>query len=374
MDLELQKSFPALVGFRYVDDYAFYFENFQDAESCLAAISSVLAGFELNINAVKTKIVHIADLSSDYWTHELKTFSLSNRAKKQKRDILHFFDASLSIARHNADENVMKFALKKMASRLIFKTNWSVFEANLLRVVLIHPNALIDVASILYTYDFHGYDINKVSVSKTMNAIIREHAPLGHHSEVAWALWIIAVLEISVPDDVSKEICKVASSPCLLLLLYLHQKGLCAYFNNAVLKQKSTLDGPYGDMWLAVYEARVQGFYAPTINPLTGTFFELLEKNKIKFFDFSRKPKLLFKLKSSITPATWFEAHSESYNESDVEFEDIPDEYSDGYYEDEDEDDEDESDGLDEESDDHEDDNDGIAINEDTDSPFGDQL
>jgi hypothetical protein len=370
MDLELQKIFPNLVGFRYVDDYAFYFEKFEEAESCLAAITSVLAGFELNINATKTKIVHVSEVSSDYWTHELKTFSLSNRAKKQKRDILHFFDVSLSIARNNADENVMKFALKKIASKLIFVKNWAIFEANLLRVLLIHPSAIIDVAHILYTYNFYGYPIDKSSIGRTMNAIIKEHAPLGHHSEVAWALWIVAALEIRIPNDVSDEICKMASSPCLLLLLHLNKTGFSRKFDNTILIEKSTVDGPYGDMWLAVYEARVQNFYTPTANPLAGTFFEILEKAGIKFFDFERKPKPLFKLKTKVAPAMWFEVNSESYDEGDVEFEDIPDDYSDGYHEDEDEDEDEEDDEGEDEQETAADLEDEEEVTDDTDNPF----
>ena len=325
-----------LVGFRYVDDYVFYFDTIEDAEQCLAKLTQVLFTFELNINATKTKIIPISEISSDYWTHELKSFVISHRAKKQKRDILHFFDVALSIARSNADENVMKFALKKIAAVLIFPQNWKIFEANLLRAAITYPNSIIDVAHILYTYHHHNYTLDKNAIQKTIHTLIRDHGPLGHHSEVAWSLWIAGVLELEIESDISEIVCRMDSSPCLLILLYLHKQGKCPAINNERLKEKSSSpNGVYGDMWLAVYEARVHGFYAPDDNPFKGTFFADLENAKVKFFDFSRRLKPLFKILDVQAAESLLSGDKDSYDENDFEFDDIPDDYFDQYREDE---------------------------------------
>ena len=217
IDQKLLSNQTDLTGFRYVDDYVFYFDKIEDAEKCLAKLTKSLSEFELNINATKTKILQISDISSDYWTHELKSFSISHKVKKQKRDILHFFDVALLIAKNNADENVMKFSLKKIASNLIFPKNWDIFEANLLRTAISHPNSIIDVAHILYTYHYHNYPLNSDAIGRTLHTIIRDHGPLGHHSEVAWALWIAAALNLNISDEVSDIVCEMGSSPCFLI-------------------------------------------------------------------------------------------------------------------------------------------------------------
>ena len=177
------KSWPA--GFRYVDDYFLFFPTLDEAESALAALSRALKEFELQINFEKTHIGPVSEIADDYWTHQLHSVEIDKSAKRQRVDIHHFFELAKNIAAKNSDENVMTYALKRASSVLIRPSNWEAFEARLCHIALSHPNTLQTISQILTTYKFHEYKINLRRIQRTLNALIVEHASLGHHSEVA---------------------------------------------------------------------------------------------------------------------------------------------------------------------------------------------
>lgn len=328
VDVKLKAALPNLVGFRYVDDYVFFFDDIKHAEACLAVLTKSLSEYELNLNAAKTHIEAITGISSDHWTHELKAFNLSDKRLGQKRDINHFFDLANFLANKNSDENVMKFALRKLAANLINPDNWKAAEAHLLRAAIVFPNTIIDVARFLYTYSKNGYSINSAAVEKTINTILSEHAPLEHHSEVAWALWIAIGMNIQIDPSVAKTVSLMRSSPCHILIFELQRRGMCSMIDNSLLVERNNSDDLYGDMWLAVYETRVQGLFTPPADLLKGTFFGSLRDAGVKFFDLNRVPKPFFSFKPGTDINSVFHADG-TYADADVEFDEIPEEYAD---------------------------------------------
>jgi hypothetical protein len=56
--------------------------------------------------------------------------------------------------------------------------------------------------------------------------VMGRHAPLGHGSEVAWALWASIVLGASVGDDSARKIASMNDSIVAILMLDANVKGL----------------------------------------------------------------------------------------------------------------------------------------------------
>jgi hypothetical protein len=197
VDMELKKRFKRFpAGFRYVDDYYLFFETANEAEKALASLIRSLKDFELHINFDKTKICSVIEITDDYWTHQIRSFAISGSGKRQESDINHFFELAKDLSRRNSDESVLTYALKRISSTLAKKNNWDLFEAHVCHVALAYPNTLQTVARIISTYAHVGYPINKVRLERMINAVIQDHAPLGHHSKVAWTLWMCKDLDI----------------------------------------------------------------------------------------------------------------------------------------------------------------------------------
>lgn len=291
------KSWPA--GFRYVDDYYLFFPSMAEAEAALASLSRALKEFELQINFEKTRICPVSEIVDDYWTHQLRSFEIDKRARKQRSDIHHFFELAKAIAAKNADENVMTYALKRASSVLIKPENWESFEAHICHVALSHPNTLQTIAQIFATYKFHAYKLNGRRIQRTLNALVVEHAALGHHSEVAWCLWMCKELGIK-PEQASVDlVASMQSSVCALLLMDLSVSGkLDKAPKETFWRSIDGADSLREELWLMCYEAGIRGWGGFTsTHILANTHFEKLHALDVHFYDPSASSKLLFNLK-----------------------------------------------------------------------------
>lgn len=119
----------------------------------------------------------------------------------------------------------MTYALKKVSSVLIKKQSWEAFEAHVCHIALAYPNTLQVVARIFCTYDNVGYPLSRPRIERLLNAIIEHHAPLEHHSEVAWALWLTRTLGTNITKSNVERVSNVHSSACALLLMDLDTNG-----------------------------------------------------------------------------------------------------------------------------------------------------
>lgn len=294
-------SWPA--GFRYVDDYFLFFATVAEAEGALAALSSSLKEFELQINFEKTKVCSVAEIVDDYWTHQLRSFQIDKHGRRQRSDIHHFFELANDLARTNADENVMAYALKRAASVLIRHENWVVFEARLCHVAMSHPNTLQTIAQILATYKFHGYQLNFIRINRTISALIRQHAGLGHHSEVAWCLWMCKELGIKLDAVDVGLVSTMPSSVCALLLIDLSAAGMLEQAPNETFWR--TLDRAHSlreELWLMCYEAGVRGWGGFTgASSKAAEYFRDLAARGVRFYDPDARSKLLFRVKEGVS-------------------------------------------------------------------------
>lgn len=292
------KSWPA--GFRYVDDYFLFFPTLAEAEAALAALSRALKEFELQINFEKTHIGPVSEIVDDYWTHQLRSFEIDKGSRKQRSDIHHFYELAKDLAAKNADENVMAYALKRASSVLIKPENWEAFEAHLCHIALSHPNTLQTISQILATYKFHGYKLNVRRIQRTLNALIIEHAALGHHSEVAWCLWMCKELVVKLEPAGVELVAAMQSSVCALLLMDLAISGKL----DKAPKESfwRSIDGPDSlreELWLMCYEAGIRGWGGfSEARVLADSHFAALYARGVHFYEPGATTKLLFNLKS----------------------------------------------------------------------------
>ncbi|MFC4422601.1 RNA-directed DNA polymerase [Cupriavidus pampae] len=300
VDMELKKRLKGLpAGFRYVDDYFMFFATAREAESALAALIRSLKEFELQVNFEKTKTSPVLEITDDFWSHRLRSFSIAKAGPKQGADFSHFFELAKELARLNADESVMIYALKKSSSVIVRKNNWDRFEAHVCQVAMGYPNTLQTVARIFSTYKSVGYPLSKARLSRFINALIEDHAPLGHHSEVAWCLWMAKDLGLHLSEENIDLVAEMHSSVCALILMDLNSTGsLTKVPKNTFWKAQEKSSALYDDLWLLAYEAGIRGWsgFANTHIAADAAFNCLLALN-VHFYDQSATLKPLFTAK-----------------------------------------------------------------------------
>ncbi|MBL0143565.1 MAG: RNA-directed DNA polymerase [Betaproteobacteria bacterium] len=288
IDVELGKRLRAIpAGFRYVDDYYLFFESYAAAESALAQLVRCLKDFELQVNFDKTRICKTEELNEDFWTHRLRSFAIATGGQRQRSDFNHFFELSRDLAKTHSDESVMVYALRRAGSVIVRKENWQAFEAQLCIAATAHPVALQTVARLLSTYSRIGYPIGKSRLSRLINALVLEHAPLEHHSEVAWSLWICKELGLSLTPQAVDLVVEMNSSICILILLDLAAAG--RFPKAAAATRWRTFehsDALWEDLWMLSYEAGVRGWGGMSdVHIRSNPHFEELRKLNVRFYD-----------------------------------------------------------------------------------------
>jgi len=322
VDIELRKALKRWPdGYRYVDDFVLFFTARAEADAALSHLNNALAEYELRPNEHKTRIVSMDALEVDSWVHELRHFDFSHTKSRQAQELHHFFQIAFAHANRHQNESVMKFALRRVAVELIRKDNWKLFESYLLRVANTYPDTLQLVAQFLCTYREVGFSIDLVALRRTLEALLREHAPYGHHSEVAWTLWIAIDNSVKLSQTVVQPITNIQSSVCALLVLHLESLGLTSgRLSTSNLKQKCQASSLQTENWLLAYQAEKDCIFSglPPYVAVDKNFSHLLS-NGVTFYDKNSTQKHLFTIKE--TPFLL------GYADDIFELEDNPNEY-----------------------------------------------
>lgn len=338
VDLELKKrlkGWPA--GFRYVDDYYLFFATLKGAEAALAALVRALKEFELQINFEKTFTCSVIEISDDFWTHQLRNFNIASSRRRQASDINHFFELAKDLARKNADESVMVYAMKRVSSTIVRKECWDSFEAHVCHVALAYSNTLQTIARLLSTYARVGYPLNRTRLARFVNAVIEDHAPLGHHSEVAWCLWMCKDLGLSLNHSNVDRISEMHSSVCALLLLDLsHAGSLPKAPKMSYWQTFETPDALHGELWLLSYEAGMRGWGGfSDAHIRADPHFEILRFANTHFYDVAASVTPMFHVKAAALKTHNVESESAFFDLEGIEdFDDFVEyEEGDGGYE-----------------------------------------
>lgn len=288
IDLDLEKRLGQKpIGFRYVDDYYLFFETHADAETGLARLARSLKEFELQINFDKTRICRAEELEQDSWTHVLRSIPIESDGKRQRSDLNHYFERARELARRYADDSVMVYALRRAGSVIVRKENWDLFEAHLCLIASAHPVTLQTVARILSTYRGLGYPIGRVALSRLVNSLLREHAPLEHHSEVAWCLWMSKEHNLDISETAVNIVAEMNSSICGLILLDMDASArLPKSPTSARWKPLETPEALWDDLWMLSYEAGVRGWGGfSDAHIKADAHFEELRARNVRFYD-----------------------------------------------------------------------------------------
>ena len=119
--------------------------------------------------------------------------------------------------------------------------------------------------------------------------LIRMHAPLGHGSEVAWALWLAIVLEVSLPATVLNVVTQLVDPFVPVLALWAEECGLIAEgrLDKARWKQIAADEGLERSHWLLAYEGATRGWLGGDAGRKVAEHkvFGWLSEKDVTFFD-----------------------------------------------------------------------------------------
>lgn len=284
----------SLVGkyYRYIDDYEMAFSSFDAAQEALSILQSVLSDFELDLNPRKTWITPLPDVFDEPWATELKGTLFRPSSRGQRRDIIRFFDRSVALARAHTDEHVLKYSIGILRNIELSEDDWILAQYWLLQCVITEPGTLPSILSEFIYYKNLGYRVDNDRFAAQMQSLIVEHAPMGHSSEVVWAIWSMISMGQVISDDVADIISAMDDSVVALMALYARDQKIIKKLSTTVWQQYINGDELWGANWLLSYEASERGWLTSSSSPTfvqKDPFFNVLHKQGVRFFDETRK-------------------------------------------------------------------------------------
>ena len=288
--------------FRYVDDFEFGSATAQQADNVLGSLQEILANYELALNPSKTRILELPESIDPLWIHELNAFEFRDTDRGQEKDLLHYFDLSMDRFKNCDDEPVIKYAIKRTSSVDIKSANWPLYESLLLQWAIAEPGVLPVSIDFIKYHQGKGAPASIDRIKETFQHIIRVHAPMGHTSELAWAVWGMILFNISFDREVVERLADVENPVIALLCLDARNQGFIDksfdFSKWANLMNEDELTGPN---WLLAYEGIIKR-WLPSADGSdyisTAEGYSFLKDNNVHFYDvgrtFSYKPEFKY--------------------------------------------------------------------------------
>ncbi len=290
VDKDISRRIPSRNGFRVSDDFEFTFTTYGEAERARAVIQESLEKFALSLNAQKTIIFELPDRMEDEWASRLRSHEFrTSTAAAQRADIIDYFDSAFALLRDHPDTHILRYTVARLPNGSIRPANWSYAEQLLLQALQIDSGTITYVLRKLILASSNGLPINLTAVGDALNAVISHHAPLGHGSEVSWAIW--GCMALGIPLDTNAAQAASASSDSFVALLALdaRSRGLVPTgLNVASWQSLMNTAELYSEHWLLAYEAAVKGWLPGTAG--TGHIaadpnFAWLHARGVEFYD-----------------------------------------------------------------------------------------
>jgi len=294
IDKILVDCIPNLTGFRYIDDYYFYFHTLAEAESAISTINAALRQYELDINSEKTKILALPQPVQSAWRSELSRYRIRRFSKGQKEDLVTYFSKAFEYSIAFPNDSILKYALGRFKRHRVTAECWTLFEALILKCIVAEPGVLPFATKIFLTYSKQGdYYLNKNKISEALFSVISYHAKLNHGFEVAWALWLCKSLDIQLNSQVAKQVALCSDPVVALITLDMRNVGLIPRIDISPWRFAfANANELYDEHWLLAYEAKIKGWVRlgqGNNHVANDPFFQILAKYGVSFYDRNRQ-------------------------------------------------------------------------------------
>jgi len=274
---------------RYIDDFEFGCCTYQQAEATLARLQEVLEKFELTLNSSKTRIIESPCPLDPIWMHELKNYRFRNGQTQQRNDFLHYFDLVMDYLEKFPNDPIVKYAILKSSSRLIYSANWSAYQSIILQWSIAEPGILPIALDFIKYYDSKGFAINKGELQETLEFLIAEHAPMGHTSEVSYAIFGMILFGLNFSTSTVDILAEIENPFIALLTLDAQQQGLISTtYTFSLWQSLMTAAELKTSNWLLAYEALVKGWLPSASGSdyvTTDDGFKYLKSKGVYFYD-----------------------------------------------------------------------------------------
>ncbi len=288
IDAELQaKGYSRLA--RHIDDYAFYADDFAQAERFVKDLGMCLRGFEVSLNDMKTRILPLPRPSTENWIQRLNRFAFPNDEEVRFSIVRSFLDLALECAQAAGKSTPLNYAIKALSNpkspRKLNERARRLYVLEAMNLALAYPYLAPQLDK--HVFNRYGHDDLAVQVAEFSSALAKMGLRKLYPDAIAHALYYVLKhgVALSLDDNDLKEI--VALDDCIanvLLLEYAtrHKRTKVVSAIKLRANEIKTTDSREKDKnWLLIYQLW-------SVKDLKGNgqaFLAELKTKDFKFFD-----------------------------------------------------------------------------------------
>ena len=247
-------------SFRFIDDFEIGFVSRSAAEKGLARVEEQLSEFELAINPLKTSVEPLPTELLASWRAEIRSYEFENYDQVSRKDLLAYFNRVFSLHRDFLSEPVIAYAVGRLRVIGVDANDWDLYQNLLLQCAIAEPASLPTVLGQMSRHAEHGVS---ETLAQVLEDIIVTHAPLGHGSEVGWALWAAIWFKQPLSREVGEAIGGM-DDPVVGLIALHARDWLLLDLGTAPEEWAARITAAelYDRGWLLAYEAVRRGWLA----------------------------------------------------------------------------------------------------------------
>jgi hypothetical protein len=288
IDAELQaKGYSRLA--RHIDDYAFYADDFAQAERFVKDLGMCLRGFEMSLNDKKTRILPLPRPSTENWIQRLNRFVFPKDEEVRFSIVRSFLDLALECAQAAGKSTPLNYAIKALANpkspRKLNERARRLYVLEAMNLALAYPYLAPQLDK--HVFDRYGHDDLATHVAEFSSALAKMGLRKLYPDAIAHALYYVlkhGVL-LSLDDNDLKEI--VALDDCIanvLLLEYATQHKrtkVVSAIKKRATEIKSSDKRERDKQWLLIYQL----WSAKELKDNAQAFLSELKTKDFKFLD-----------------------------------------------------------------------------------------
>lgn len=259
IDLEFNKhcDAPDFDLVRHVDDVWIGTHTQADAERVLWKYREAIREFELDVNESKTCIYSSDFQFGDRWPHELSSmlgtaFELPHRqGSEHLRAALEY---AFQMAVRTADDGVLRYVIRYIDRFDIGWSHWASIEPFLKRAVVHFGHTVDYVTRVIVWRHLTSNDLDISIWSKILTATVARHGKTGNDSEVCWAIYACARLQLPISDEIAADVIRNCGALSLVALLNCVEKGLVSKSAFKYVSDRMTTETACGRFWPVLLE------------------------------------------------------------------------------------------------------------------------
>lgn len=200
---------------RFIDDYSFYCDSYDDAEQFIRRLNEELNSFKLRLNPKKTSIISPTTPFGDIWAAELALrLPIDNTIDAYKST--NYLEFATFLASQNPEGSVLKYAANALLARDLTSSAKNATLDYLLVLAVTNPTLLPSLKKLLDSTKIS----EKIIFPQRIIDILSISAKRHRSDAMAWTLYYCKKYNITIPLEVAQEV--INTKDCIAILALLH--------------------------------------------------------------------------------------------------------------------------------------------------------